>query len=74
VPLAGAELIDDLRTAIDAGYLPEVDLEYTAHAMVALGVELGVRMIERDPPDVEGATRFATELFLGGLDRLSLTS
>ena len=74
VPLAGAELIDDLRTAIDAGLLPEVDLEYTAHAMVALGVELGVRMIERDPPDVEGATRFATELFLGGLERLSLPS
>lgn len=74
VPLAGAELVEDLRTAIDAGFLPELDLEYTAHAMVALGVELGVRMIERDPPDVEGATRFATELFLGGLERLSLPS
>jgi AcrR family transcriptional regulator len=74
VPLAGDELMEDLRTAIDAGLLPGVDLEYTAHAMVALGVELGVRMIERDPPDVDGATRFATELFLGGLDRLSLPS
>ncbi len=74
VPLAGDELIEDLRSAIDAGFLPEVDLEYTAHAMVALGVELGVRMIERTPPDVEGATRFATELFLGGLERLSLPS
>ena len=31
-----------------------------AHAMVAVGVELGARMAEREPPDVEGATRFAT--------------
>jgi AcrR family transcriptional regulator len=74
VPLAGGELVEDLRGAIAAGYLPEIDVEYTAHAMVALGVELGVRLIERDPPDVEGATRFATELFLGGLERLSLPS
>ena len=74
VPLAGDELVEDLRVAIEAGLLPSLDLEYTAHAMVALGVELGVRMIERDPPDVEGATRFATELFLGGLDRFSLPS
>jgi AcrR family transcriptional regulator len=75
VPMAGGELIEDLRAAIAAGYIPDaLDVEYTAHAMVALGVELGARMIERDPPDVEGATRFATELFLGGLERLSLGS
>jgi len=74
MPMAGGELIEDLRTAIGRGHLPPVDVEYTAHAMVAIGVELGARMIERDPPDVEGATRFATDLFLGGLDRLSLHS
>jgi AcrR family transcriptional regulator len=74
-PLAGGELVEDLRAAIAAGYVPDaIDVEYTANAMVALGVELGARMIERDPPDVEGATRFATELFLGGLERLSLPS
>ena len=37
--------------------------------MVAVGVELGARMVEREPPDVEGATRFATGLFLAGLTR-----
>jgi hypothetical protein len=37
--------------------------------MVAVGVELGARMAEREPPDVDGATRFATDLFLGGLRR-----
>jgi hypothetical protein len=35
--------------------------------MVAVGLELGQRLVERDPADVEGATRFATQLFLGGL-------
>ena len=30
-------------------------------------LELGQRLVERDPPDVEGATRFATQLFLGGV-------
>jgi AcrR family transcriptional regulator len=75
VPLAGGELVEDLQGAIAAGFVPDsLDVEYTAHSMVALGVELGVRLIERDPPDVEGATRFATELFLGGLERLSLPS
>jgi AcrR family transcriptional regulator len=61
VPLGAQELAEDLRA------LGHEDVEYAAHAMVAVGVELGARMAERDPPDVEGATRFATQLFLGGL-------
>jgi AcrR family transcriptional regulator len=67
VPAVTAALEADLREAIARGDLPEVDLEYTAHAMIAVGLELGARLIERDPPDVEGATRFAAGLFLGGL-------
>lgn len=71
VPLGTAELAEDLRDAIASGHLPAVDVDYAAHAMVAVGIELGMRMIERDPPDVEGATRFASRLFLAGLERLS---
>ena len=71
LPLGTRELADDLRRAIDAGQLPPLDLEYTAHVMMAIGIELGLRLIERDPPDVDGATRFATDLFLGGLAQLS---
>jgi hypothetical protein len=37
--------------------------------MVAVGVELGARLAVREPPDVEGATRFATTLFLAGVTR-----
>ena len=72
-PTIGAgteELAQDLRTAIRAGLLPEMDTEYMAAAMVGAGVEVGVHMLDRDPPDVDGATAFVTELFLAGIARL----
>jgi AcrR family transcriptional regulator len=67
LPAGTEELAEDLRTAIEAGHLPPVDVDYCAHAMVAVGLELGARLAERSPPDVEGATRFASALFLGAL-------
>ena len=67
LPLGAAELAEDLGALVDRGALPPVDLDYCAHAMVAVGLELGARLAERDPPDVEGATRFATALLLRGL-------
>ena len=67
VPLGAGELGEDLRGVIASGALPELDVDYWSHAMVAVGVEIGERMIERDPPDVEGATRFCAQLFLRGL-------
>jgi AcrR family transcriptional regulator len=70
LPAGTDELADDLREAIAAGHVPPVDVEYCAHAMIAVGLELGTRLAERDPPDVEGATRFASALFLGALDRI----
>jgi AcrR family transcriptional regulator len=64
------ELVDDLRDAVARGTLPPLDIDYAAAAMFGAGFEIGVRMLEREPPDVDGATAFATALFLGGLDRL----
>jgi len=69
LPLGAAELAEDLGALVAGGELPTLDVEYCAHAMVAVGVELGARMAEREPPDVDGATRFATELFLRGVRR-----
>jgi AcrR family transcriptional regulator len=70
LPAGTGELAADLREAIAAGHLPALDVEYCAHAMIAVGLELGTRLAERDPPDVEGATRFSSALFLGALDRI----
>jgi AcrR family transcriptional regulator len=68
-PLGAAELAEDLARLAERGELPVLDVDYCAHAMVAVGIELGARMAEREPPDVEGATRFAAGLFLAGLTR-----
>lgn len=71
-PLLGAaaeELLEDLRKGIRCGDLPEHDAEYMAAAMVGVAFELAVRMVEDDPIDPDRATRFATELFLGALER-----
>jgi AcrR family transcriptional regulator len=65
-----AELEEDLLAGIAAGVIPAHDTAYMAAAMVGTAFEVGVRMVEHEPPDVEGATRFATELFLGGMGRL----
>lgn len=64
------DLLSDLREAIARGEMPELDAEYLAGAMAGVALELGVRMAERRPPDVEGAAGFATQLFLGGIERL----
>ncbi len=72
-PIFGAgveELEADLRAAIDAGIVPAIDAEYMAAAMVGAALEVGVAMVKRDPPDVEGATRLAAGLMLGGIERL----
>ena len=73
-PILGSgvqELLDDITAAIERGDLPPHDADYMAGAMAGVALELGVRMAERSPADVEGAARFATELFLGGIARLA---
>jgi AcrR family transcriptional regulator len=72
-PIFGAgidELAADLRTAMKIGIVPRIDPEYMAAAMVGAALEVGVAMIQRDPPDVAGATQLATLVFLGGIERL----
>jgi AcrR family transcriptional regulator len=64
------ELREDLEAAIRRGIVPPHDTEYAAAAMVGTGFEVAVRMVERDPVDVEGAAHFATALFVGGIEAL----
>jgi hypothetical protein len=71
-PILGAgvaELLADLEAAIKRGDIPALDADYLTGAMVGAAFELAIRMAERTPTDVEGAARFATELFLGGIER-----
>ncbi len=72
VELGIAELREDLA---ERGALPPgIDLDALAAAMGGVAFELGIRLSEQDPPDVERMTRFASELFLGGMERLAIES
>src|SRR3954447_10376007 len=64
------ELFEDLRDWSEAGDLPELDLDYLATATVAIGFQVATHLVDRDPPDVESATRFCTRLFMGGVRAL----
>ncbi|WP_199223983.1 MULTISPECIES: TetR/AcrR family transcriptional regulator [Solirubrobacterales] len=68
---ATEDLADDIRRGIAAGYLPDVDPEVLAGAMVGAGFEIGVRMLDDDAPDVEAAVAFVSAIFVGGLRELS---
>ncbi len=63
------ELREDLAARVELS--PALDLDALAAAMGGVAFELGIRLTEQDPPDVERAARFASELFLGGMARLA---
>jgi len=65
-----AELRADLEAAVADGTLPPIPLNYVAPAVAAIAFEIGAAMALHDPPDVEGATAFCSELCLGGIERL----
>jgi AcrR family transcriptional regulator len=72
-PALGAgieELREDLDTAVRAGLIPPHDADLMAAAMVGAGVEVGLLMVERDPPDVERTVAFVTNVFLGAFERI----
>jgi AcrR family transcriptional regulator len=73
-PAVGAgvhELAEDLAAAADAGLAPAIDAQYAARAIVGAVFEVGARMLDASPPDIDGAVTFLTELFVGGLERLA---
>ena len=65
------ELFEDLRDWTEAGDLPALDLDYLATATVAMGFQIATHLIDRNPPDVDGATRFCTRMFMGGVRALA---
>jgi AcrR family transcriptional regulator len=72
-PALGAgidELRADLETAVTEGRIPPHEADLMAMAMVGAGVEIGLHMVERDPPDVERAVTFVTDVFLGAFERI----
>lgn len=72
-PAVGASIDDlreDLEAAIAAGRIADHDADLMAAAMVGAGVEVGLRMVERDPLDVDRAVWLVTNVFLGAFERI----
>ena len=63
LPIALDELREDLQGRLRDG----VDIDYTAQAMVAVGLQIGHVMLSRTPVAVDEATAFAASLFRGVL-------
>ena len=66
-----SELIEDLTAWAAAGDLPAAEFDYLATAGVGMGFQVATHLVDRDPPDIEGATRFCTRMFMGGVKALS---
>jgi AcrR family transcriptional regulator len=64
------ELRVDLEQGIARGTFPSIPMQYVPAAVGAIAFEVGAQMAASDPPDVQGATAFAAELCLGGIERL----
>ncbi|MFQ5417005.1 MAG: TetR/AcrR family transcriptional regulator [Myxococcota bacterium] len=67
---AAADLTNDLRAKAREGVVPDMDFDLVSGAAIAVASELAFRHV-RTKADVETATEFATELFLGGIERMS---
>jgi AcrR family transcriptional regulator len=66
-----SELIEDITAWAEAGDLPAADYGYLATAAVGMGFQIATHLVEREPPDLDGATRFCTRMFMGGVKALS---
>jgi hypothetical protein len=64
------ELRADLEVAIRNGVMPDVDADLLMAAMVGVAFEVANHLIKRDDLTVDGAAKFATALFLGGVQAL----
>lgn len=64
------ELQADIEKAIADGLLEPVDAGYLTASAVGMAFEIGDRMLAREEADVEGATKFATSLIMGGVVKL----
>src|SRR5205809_271211 len=58
-----SELLEDLTAWAEAGDIPSADFEYLAIAGVGMGFQVATHLVDGDPPDIEGATRFCTRMF-----------
>jgi AcrR family transcriptional regulator len=65
------EVRDGVADAIARGLAPKVDADYLACACIGMCQEVADAMLQRSPPDIDGAARFVVAMVLGGLPAAS---
>jgi AcrR family transcriptional regulator len=65
------EFAEDLDAWSNEGSLPGIDLDYLSAAIAGAALQIANRMVERDPPDVDGATRFMSAAVLSIIHSLA---
>ena len=70
-PDAMAHFGDDLARWRREGVLPGIDLDYLTAAIAGATLQIGTRMVDRDPPDPAEAARFLSRAILGMLGSLA---
>jgi AcrR family transcriptional regulator len=66
-----ARLSRVLSHEMEGGDLPAADAEFVASAMIGVCFEVAVMMVERSPIDVDQATEFVANLFVGFFERVA---
>jgi AcrR family transcriptional regulator len=61
------ELREDIEAAIATRMMPATDAGYLAAAMIGVAFEIADVLVTRSPPDIEGATAFATRITMRGI-------
>jgi hypothetical protein len=64
------ELRTDLERAIANGVMPDTDPELLMASIVGVAFEVANHLVARDDLSVDEAAKFATALFLGGVQAL----
>lgn len=65
------EIKADLEHVLSGENGPKIDTAYLTAAAIGIAREMGDHMLQRRPVDVEGATRFATDLLLAGVREIA---
>lgn len=64
------EVRDSFIAVMEKGDAPRVDADYLAATSIAIAREIGQKMLERRPIDIDKATDFTVNLILGGVQTL----
>jgi AcrR family transcriptional regulator len=70
-PTGMGELHEDLDQWSDEGSLPGIDLDYLSATIAGAALQIANRMVDRDPPDAEGASKFLSAAMLGIIQALA---